>query len=252
MMHLMIRSVMLLLFLFSSTLGFSQQKRDDFSAWYWLQTKYRFNKKTSLNFQLQYRTNQNATSFNKTNFFLSAERKLSKSLNTEALVQFSTDHRSDQYTVYGGVTYKVKLKQFRLYYRCAVQHKRNYFSGDYLLDNPFFEWRNRIRISYPYKDHWTFSVSTEPYLSFSNYETCYFSRIRNVIQANYAFNKFHKMTLFYLIEPTLNLRYSSKNDYVLGLTYQVTIPKKKKEWKKFLDFKEKTQGEKKESNDTFN
>jgi len=214
--------------------------------------RYKVAKKTALNFQYQCRTNKNATEFDKSNFYLSIERKLGNSFQAEILTQLASDYRQNQYTLYGGMTYKLRFQHFTLFFRSAVQHKRNYFSGNPRLDNPFFEWRNRIRLAIPFKNHWTFAISTEPYLSFTNYESAYFSRIRNVALVNYQLNKFHAISAFYLIEPTLNQRYSKRNDFVLGLTYQVTIPNKIKDWKRFLDFKEKDEEQKPTRKDTYN
>lgn len=251
--RLMIKSfVLFVAFTFTTFNVGSQVNYNDFSAWYWFQMKYKVTKKTALNFQYQCRTNKNASQFDKSNFYFSIERKLTKTLQAELLTQLATDNRQNQFTIYGGLTHKFKFQHFSIFLRSAVQHKRNYFSGNPQLDNPFFEWRNRIRIAIPYGTHWSFALSTEPYLSFSNYESAYFSRIRNVVLASYQLNKFHSITTFYLVEPTLNQRYSRRNDFVLGLTYHVTLPKKAKEWKKFFDFKEKDEEHKPERKDSYN
>ena len=242
-----------LFFLFFSLTLFSQRMNNDFSTWFWIQTKYNFKKKNTLNLQFQSRFNQNSTSFDKNNFYLSFERKLAKKVHAEGLYQFSTSHDSDQHTLYAGLTFKIKFKPFVLFYRTAIQHKQNYFSRNPFIDNPFNEWRNRLRLSYSPNEKWTFSISTEPYLFFSNFQTSHFSRIRNVIQSNYSLNPFHSISLFYLLEPTLNFEHSKKNDFVLGLTYQIVIPKKKKDKKHFFDFKPKKEKEEKpEQKDTFN
>jgi len=230
----------------------SQDVYNDFSSWYWLQVKYNVNNKTTLNAQYQCRMNQNASSFSKSNLFFSVERKFTKSLSGELLYQFATNHFTDQYSFYGGLTYKIKVKAFILYIRSAVQHKRSYFTGQSRLDDPYFEWRNRFRIAYPIGNHWTFSLSTEPYLFFSSFKPTYFSRIRNVAQASYNLNKFHTLSVFYLVEPTLNSLYTSRNDYALGVTYQIIIPSKKKEAKNFFHFKSKEENQKPEKKDTFN
>jgi hypothetical protein len=239
-----------LVFAFS---GKSQSaKTSDFSAWYWLQVKYNLSKKTSLNFQYQCRTNQNASVFDKSNFFVSVSQKLTRNLDGELLYQLTTNNRSDQHTLFFGLTYRLRFKYFDIFLRSAMQHKRNHFTNNFDLDNPFTEFRNRIRISVPIAKKWTIALSTEPYFSFTANKPGYFSRIRNVAQVNYDLNNFHSVALFYLVEPTLDMRYSTRNDYVLGLTYQIKIPKKQKDWKLFLDFKPVEEKAKKDNKDTFN
>mgnify|MGYP002135937075 CR=1 FL=1 len=235
-----------------SALGLrAQQNQGDFSTWYWLQFKYKATKKLNINAQFQSRFNHNSTDFDKSNFFLSGEYKFTKNLSAEVLTQYTTSYTSNQYTLYSGINYRFNIRFMQLYYRTSIQSKTNHFSSDFNYNNPYSEWRNRLRLSIPFHQDWVFSLSTEPYLNLEKNKSAYFSRIRNIAQLSYNFNDFHTMTMFYLVEPTLNAYYSNKNNFVLGFTYQITIPKKAKEWKHFFDVK-KDKKDKKEPKEIYN
>lgn len=250
MMRLMIKRLFPLLLLGISS-GYGQGLTErDFSSWYWLQLKYKLSKKTNLQFQCQYRMNHNATEFDKTNLFLSVDRRLAKGLTGELLYQFSTDHHADQHTLYGGLTYKLKLVFFDVFVRTALQHKRDYFSGIYALDKPYTEWRNRIRLSVPVGASWSFSASTEPYFLMSPVKH-QFSRIRNVFMTTWDVNNFQSLSLFYLIEPELNPARVRHTDYVAGLTLQIKVPRKKKEFKHFFDYHKSEKEKDKDRKDSF-
>jgi hypothetical protein len=245
------RSTISLLMVFTLSCSvYAQQNNNDFSSWLWVQAKYNLNKKTFINGQYQCRFSDNASTFDKSNLFLSVERKLTRSWNSELLYKFTTNARSDQHTLYFGLTYKLKFRSFIFYYRTAWQHKRNFFSGITALDDPYNEWRNRFRLTYPLGERWTFALSSEPYLAFYNSQI-FFSRIRNVAQASYSLNKFHSLSLFYLVEPTLNRAFSNGNDFVAGITYQVSIPGKVKDLKEFFNFRSEGE-ESQDKKDTFN
>lgn len=237
-------------FLISSN-SFGQATDNDFSTWYWIQTKYKVNKRLNLNFQFQSRLNHNSTDFDKSNLFLSGEYKLNKIFTAEILGQYTTDYFDNQYTLYGGITYRHDFKFFQFYYRTSIQSKRNHFTNDFNYDNPYSEWRNRFRLSFPLKKDWLISISTEPYLNIQRYTPFYFSRIRNIVQVSYDLNDFQNIAFFYLVEPSLNKAYSNSTNFVAGITYQLLIPKKKKELKHFFDYKKKDKDKKKEAKENY-
>lgn len=249
MMHLTTK--ILALFLLSSSILTAQSTDSDFSTWYWFQVKYKASKKWNVNAQFQSRFNHNSTDFDKSNFFLSGEYKITKGLTAEILSQYTTSYTSNQYTVYTGLNYRFNLKFMQLNFRSSIQSKTNHFSHDFQYNNPYSEWRNRLRLSIPFRQDWVFSLSTEPYLNLQRNKSAYFSRVRNIAMLSYNVNNYHSITMFYLVEPTLNAYYSNKNNFVLGFTYQISIPKKAKEWKHFFDVKEE-KSNKKETKELYN
>lgn len=236
-------------FLITSRSFGQQEKNNDFSTWYWIQTKYKVNKHLNFNFQFQSRLNQNSTNFDKSNFFISGEYKFNKTFTSEILGQYTTSYSEDQFTLYFGITYRHDFKFAQFYYRTSIQSKRNHFTNDYNYDDPYSEWRNRIRFSFPFKKDWLFSISTEPYLNIQRNTDAYFSRVRNIIQISYDLNDFQNVTLFYLVEPSLKKINSNRTNFVLGITYQLLIPKKKKELKNYFDYKKKSK--KKEAKENY-
>lgn len=206
----------------------------DFSLWNWYQVNYNFSKKSYANLQWQFRLNENASQFDKSNFYFTYGRNFLKVFNAELLYQYTTNHENDGHTLYAGITYKLKIGKAKLYYRASLQHIRNYFSGDYRTDNPYTEFRNRIRISYPLLPAIDFTLSAEPYIKVSSIRPAYWSRLRTVAQMNYAFNRYHSISIFYLYEPMVFSYSNPHTDDVLGITYQLTLPKKLKKIKKIF------------------
>jgi len=246
-----LRTHLLVVLILIASSSFGQTTDNDFSTWYWIQAKYKVNKRINLNFQFQSRLNHNSTDFDKSNLFFSGEYKLNKTFSAEILTQYTTNYSDNQYTLYGGITYRHDFKFVQFYYRTSIQSKRDHFTSDFNYDNPYSEWRNRIRFSFPLKKDWLLSLSTEPYLNIQRYTPFYFSRIRNIVQVSYDLNDFQNIAVFYLVEPTLNKAYSTSNNFVLGITYQFQIPQKKKEFKHFFDYKKKDKDKKKEAKENY-
>lgn len=215
----------------------AQSARDkDLGLWTWLQVEKNMKKGQYFEFQYQTRFTENISQFNRTNlYFIYGKTFLQKRLQVEALYQLNLNHTADQHTLFLGATYKQKLKgPFLLYFRTAVQYIRNDFTGIYAIDKPYIEWRNRVRFIYKLNNLFSTSISGEPYLRFSNTQRGALTRARFVWNFNYRFNKFQTFSVFYLIQPDIAAR-NPKTNYVIGLTYHVRLPNKKKERKKFFN-----------------
>ncbi len=229
-----------LYFIFLSTMVVAQKEsKNDLFFWNWYQINYKVTKKDYVSFQFQNRLKENMSTFNKNNFYFIAGRNINKKINIEALYQLTTNYTNDNHTFYVGLTYKHKINDLKIHFRSSVQHIRNYFTGNYKIDKPFFEWRNRLRIFYPLSNSFSVSLSTEPYIKFEAIHQPYFSRIRNVAQFSYDLNRYQSVSLFYLYEPEIITFSSPKNDYVLGFTYQLMLPRKWKKMKKVFEFENK-------------
>ena len=77
--------------------------------------------------------------------------------------------------------------------------------------------------------------------------------MRYVTQLNMHYNKYQSINLFYLYEPDI-VKFGQKNkDYVLGITYQVKLPDKYKNYKNMFEpkFLNKDRDLEKENNDTY-
>lgn len=233
--------ILILFYTVSSALNKTGQT-NDFFFWNWYQLDYKISKSDYASFQFQYRLNENASQFNKSNFYFIYGKNLNKKWNAEILYQLTTSYRADNHTFYLGLTYKTKMQQLKINYRSSIQHIRNYFSGDFKEDSPYTEWRNRVRFSYPISNSFSASISFEPYMKFTSNHPLHLSRIRNVAQLSYDLNKYQSVSVFYLYEPEIFDFSTPKNDYVLGLTYQIAIPRK---WKKFKNIFELNQVDKK-------
>ena len=241
--------VFLLVVLFlCPSLSKSQVRENDFALWSWFQVEKKFQKKQYVEFQYQIRFNENVSQFNRSNIYFIYGRNVRKNLNVEFLYQLNTNHKNDQHTLFVGFTYKQSMS-YRSYlsFRTAVQNTHNYFTGDYKIDEPYNEWRNRLRFVYRISSPFQVSLSVEPYLLFKPTANPYFSRIRFVAQTTYKFNKYQNLSLFYLVQPDLVTTSTPKTNYVLGITYHLTLPNSLNGFKKLLHLKSK---EEDESDDT--
>lgn len=232
--------------------------RQDFSFWGWIQLEKKIGEKHYVDFQWQTRFNQNATSFQRNSFYFLYGISLTKKWNAEALYQLSTNYTGNQHAFYIGSTYKLNVtNNLSVYARTALQYTRNGFSGFYDQDEPFAEWRNRIRLTYSFNKVYALSISGEPYLRFNTSTPLFLSRVRFVSQFNFKYNKYNSFNLYYLIEPDWSSRTKPRTDYVLGLTYKVNLPSKRKEFKKFFKTKyfkkkEKDDEQQEQGRDTYN
>ncbi len=211
----------------------------DLFFWNWYQFSYKLSKKDYVSFQFQNRLKENMSLFNKNNFYFDVGRNFNKNISAEVLYQLTTNYNIDNHTFYAGLTFKRRMDQFKIHYRTSVQHIRNYFTGDYKTDKPFFEWRNRVRIIFPLLHTMTASLSAEPYIKFEAIHKPYLSRIRNVAQLSYNLNRYHAISFFYLYEPEIITYSKRKDDYVIGITYSLSIPRKWKNIQKIFEFQRK-------------
>ncbi|NUM31002.1 MAG: DUF2490 domain-containing protein [Bacteroidetes bacterium] len=212
-----------------------ENTKKDFSLWTWFQLEKKIGKKHSIEFQYQARFNQNVTQFNRSNFYFMYGLDFKKKYNAEILYQLTTNHKTDQHTFFFGLTYKHPLtRRTSFFYRTSVQAVRNYFTGEMYSDKPYVEFRNRVRFSYKINKMFGMAVSGEPYIKHSYKHYAYLSRIRFVTHLNYKYNKYQSFAAFYLIEPDIISFSQPKIDFVLGITYHLKVPGKKKNFKNFF------------------
>lgn len=232
-------SVLLILCCISSTIHSQNKNKQDFALWGWLQVEKKFSKKQYVEFQYQSRFSENVSQFSRSNIYFIYGKDIRKNLNFELLYQLNTNHKNDQHTFYFGFTYKQSLS-YRSFatFRTAVQNTHNYFTGDYHADKPYTEWRNRIRLVYRVSSPVQFALSAEPYILFKATESPYISRIRYVAQGTYKFSKYQSCSLFYLVQPDI-ISTSPDINYVIGLTYHLTLPNKWSNFKKVFKPREK-------------
>lgn len=228
----------IVLLLFTSYLQFclGQSKRlNDFAVWANFQIQKNTFKNQYFAFQYRGRFDHNASAFDQSNFYFIYGFNWAKNWNSEVLYQFTTSKTQDRHKFYLSLSYKVKLiKNLYLELRTAAQHKQNFFSGDKTADKPITDWRNRLKLSYTFQNNYVFSVSAEPYLTFTGSHPVYFSKMRAVAQFSLKYNKYNTLSLYYLAMPDLVSFSHPKTDHILGITYSIKLPDKRKEYKKFF------------------
>lgn len=246
-MRLVLLGFLFLLISFSK-LACAQAVDHDLSFWNWYQVEYNFNKHHYVNVQFQYRLNHQFHDFDKSNLYFTYGRNIGKNWNAECLYQFTTNYDLDSHTLYAGITYRLKLGSCKLYYRMSAQHIRNYFTGEYATDQPYTEFRNRLRLVVPISKSVDMGISTEPYIKFSSIRAAYCSRMRSVLQFNYALNNYQSVTAFLMYEPSVTTFAQRHTDEVIGLTWQLSIPKKFRHLKRLYKM---SSGKKKKDKDNF-
>ncbi len=231
----MIRFFTLLLLMLPHITFARKSTNQDLSLWTWVQLEKKISHNQYAEFQYQTRFSNNISQFDRSNLYFVYGINFMKHMQLEALYQLNTNYEADQHTFFLGLSYKRKInRRYSIFYRTSFQTVRNYFTGDALTDQPYSEWRNRIRVNYKINNLLSASLSGEPYLKISSEHPAYISRIRFVSQLSYGFNKYQNISAFYLVEPDI-VTYSHHDiDYVLGITYHFRIPDKAKAFKKVL------------------
>lgn len=223
----------LLLLLLPICLSAQLRYREDFQTWFWLQVRKKTFSHQYFEAQYQLRLVNNASTFGRANLYAIYGYNWAKRWNTEVLYQLATNHQIDQHTLYIGTTYNVKLaRRLYLFARTAFQYTNNHFSGEYKIDKPIYEWRNRVRISYNYKQLGAIALSAEPYLAYDQIHPVYLGRVRYVAQCNLRYNRFVGFSAYYLIQPDIVTYKRLDRNYVVGLTCQIKLPNKWKDYDK--------------------
>lgn len=132
----------------------------------------------------------NASAYDKGNFYFSLGPDFGKHWNAEIFCQHTITYARNRHTYYTGATYKKKIRPLILYYRVRLQQVCKYFTGEYDVDDAYFEFRSRLRITFPVTRKMHLLLSAEPYLYLKRREMSAFSQIRNVLLANYNINRY--------------------------------------------------------------
>ena len=210
------------------------QRVSDFSIWTWNQVYYHFDKSHYASFQYQTRFNENASLFDCANLYFIYGYNPSKKSNVEFLYQIKTDYSQDLHTLYVGYTRKIKIRAVNVFARAAFQHNRSYFSFNENFDQSYNEVRFRLRAKYDLNKIVSTSVSAEPTIEISGKESPYIDKIRYVWQTSLQYNKYNAFTLFYIYQPDFYSFSVLETNYILGLSYEISLRGKVKSLKKFV------------------
>jgi hypothetical protein len=232
--------------------------REDFSFWSSLQLEKKIFSNQFIGVQYQLRLHNNATTYDRSNVYFNYGININKRITTELVYQINANHRVNQYTVRGSLTYKMPLSnRFHVYGRTSVQHMRNHFTGEYGIDKPFYQWRNRLRLIYKLNKKYAISLSAEPYLTYSSIRPVYLSRVRYMGQFTVKLDKFQQLSVFHIIQPDVITYGKPDVSYVLGFTYQVSLNQnftkfRKRIWNNLFHHESKDDDENQTSSDSFN
>ena len=227
------KAVTILFFIIISCPLFGQRV-SDFSIWTWNQLYYHFDKSHYVSFQYQRRFNENASLFDCANLYFIYGYNPNKKSNLEFLYQVKTDYHQDLHTLYVGYTRKIKVHAINIFARVAFQHNRSFFSFNEYFDQSFNELRFRVRAKYDVSKVVSTSLSAEPTIEISGKESPYIDKIRYVWQTSLQYNKYNSFTLFYIYQPDFYSLSVPETNYVLGLSYEISLRGKVKSLKKFV------------------
>lgn len=199
----------------------------DFSAWYSTEVEKSTFKDQYVAIQLQLRYDNNATTFDRTNLTFTYGYDWTKNFNLEAAYRMNFNYDADQQTFYLGAARKFRINsRMSLYFRTALQHTRNHFTGDFEIDQPITQWRNRLRLNYRFDVRYSMALSAEPYLLHDGVHQLYVSRIRYQSQFSMRLNKYNSLTVFYLLQPDVVDYGINGTSNVAGITYSIDVPGK--------------------------
>ncbi len=164
--------------------------------------------------------------------------KVNKYLSTQVLYKYYTSRFKDEHTFFASLTTGYKYKDFKISLRGAYQRTYEYFSDRYQPGHePINQWRNRLMLRYDVHKDWNVYISAEPYLLFDA-RSIMLQKIRASTGVNWNFAKYSTVNLFYTFQPKFDGK-RPENEHILGLSFEVDLPKK---------FKKKKKGKGKDSN----
>lgn len=220
-----IKPVLAVLLLLPAIVQGQRGRAEDLAFWPWLQVEKKIGRISSAEVQCQLRFNENISQFQRANFYFKYGLNLKNGYQVDLLYQLNTNHQVDQHTFFLGVTHRWKLTpKTNLYYRSAFQYIRNYFTGDVQIDEPYVEWRNRLRIKTDLGSHFAMAVSVEPYVRYVTFQPPVVSRARLIVLGEYEFNKYQTYSAYMLIQPDIVSNSFPETDYVIGLTWHMRLP----------------------------
>lgn len=156
--------------------------------------------------------------------------KINKYLATQVVYQFYTTPRKNEHTFFASMTGDYRYKDFKITLRTAYQRTHEYFNKTYEPGHePVNQWRNRLLLRYDVHKDWNIYVSAEPYLKFDA-SRIFLEKVRASTGINWHFYKYSTVNLFYIYQP----KFASKrpeNEHILGLSFEVDLPKKFKKKK---------------------
>lgn len=233
------KNVVMLTMVFYSFLAKAQTRNINWGNWGWLKLSKQVSKRQTVGFQYQVRYSDGFSTFDRSNIYVTYSLDLKRKWNFDALYQWNANREMDQHTFFVAFSKKMNWKKCSLTYRTAIQHIENTHNIPALGYVPYTEWRNRLRLKIPLSKHWSSSWSYEPYLMFTNRWIPALTRARFVADLSRDLNKYTSFSVFYLSQPAYKNIGQPSWKNVLGLTFQIELPRSHKSILKVFDYTHK-------------
>lgn len=225
-----------IVFLFTFSLVFSQEDTSDLASWNTIRIEYKLNKKWSFGLEEQLRLKNNISQIDEYFTELSASYKLFSNFklglglryirenDTEGNIQGYENH----FRFNIDATYKHKIDRIALSYRLRYQNKNelgfSYDEGDYANQNL------RLKTAIKYNiDNWPLDpkFSAEIFNRFQeDGEKNGFTKYRLTLGTDYKIKNFGKLGLFYRYQKEINIDIP-ETLHIIGLKYTYTFKNKK-------------------------
>lgn len=162
-------------------------------------------------------------------YYLSARRKLNDHVYVDGKVRYVNGTRRDHYRTELGIRVQQRFGKDLLYFRSAFFHEepQPFWAepGAYVADN---FWRNRIRYMKDLPKRYSAYVSVESWTRF-RYNGNSIRRAALMTGLRRDLKKGKQVAVHYLFQPEFSQREpKSMSAVILGLSWDVTKPKKKK------------------------
>lgn len=212
------------MFIFLTVQTLSAQS-DDFALRSGIELKKDFRKGIGLDFQYQYRRNQNLSKFQASYFSISPSYKINKYINTSAEFRYGTSHVWDRYRYAAYITAKNNFKKFGLSSRIGYLYET--FAQEVSDIDQFPATNNirfRVQADYKISKRLKASVSSEPIITLQH--GMEMQQMRNILELDWEFMKNNEISVSYLQMPQFSNAIYLSSNHILQLNYIISIAKK--------------------------
>lgn len=197
--------------------------------------RYRFNKKSNIEFSYRLDLKENLGQFRRSNFSFAYNRNINKWLSAEIYYRFITNYNQDEQRFRASLSVDKKIaRKTKIKFRTLVQHDIDYFDTEYLQRyKPEWVWRNKLSIERKFNKRWEATIYTEPFIS-QSYKGFNPYRLRSGAVISYE-KKRWKLSAEYFYQNEFYFETSALHIVGVGARYDITRiirPKKKSKKKK--------------------
>lgn len=199
------------------------QNRTDFQVWPGVSLKLDLPKKWA--FTVQYRTRiiDNASYYKGSYIFTTAEYQLNKHFEAMANYRLAMVDEGVYYRYFLGVAAKVKVGDFTLMVRPAIQYQSQRFTADdEIRTDTDTYFRSRFTVKYKLSKRWDIYTYAEPFFAINSSKTK-IDNWQNSIGLKYEYLKNQRLNPYFIWQPDYSHKKYQLTNYIAGLDIEFSV-----------------------------